>query len=65
MEGKVLFKTFASEIEATVIQLKLEENEIPSWLLNKKDSSYLTFGEIELYINDDHVTQANQVLSEL
>ncbi len=62
MEGKVIIKTFASEIEAKVAKLKLEESGIVSWILNKKDSSYLTFGEIELYINEEDTDKAKTLL---
>jgi len=37
-------------VDATIMKGMLEENQIPVQLLNKKDSSYLTFGYIELYV---------------
>jgi hypothetical protein len=36
--------------EASIIQGLLEENEVPVQILNKQDSSYPMFGEIELYV---------------
>ncbi len=36
--------------EATILQGVLAENQIPVQLLNKQDSSYLIFGEIEVYV---------------
>lgn len=36
--------------EASIIQGVLGENEIPVQMLNKQDSSYLNFGDIELYV---------------
>ncbi len=36
--------------EANIVKGVLEENNIPVQLLNKQDSSYLVFGEIELYV---------------
>ena len=36
--------------EASIIQGLLEENNIPVQMLNKMDSSYQTFGEIELFV---------------
>ncbi len=36
--------------EASILQGMLEENEIPTQILNKQDSSYLAFGYIELYV---------------
>ncbi len=37
--------------EASIIKGMLEENNIQAILLNKQDSSYLLFGEIELYVS--------------
>lgn len=36
--------------EASIIQGLLEENEVPVQILNKQDSSYPMFGDIELYV---------------
>lgn len=35
---------------ASIIKGVLEENSIPVQVLNKLDSSYLTFGAIEIYV---------------
>lgn len=37
-------------MEANIIKGLLEENNIAVALLNMQDSSYLVFGEIELYV---------------
>lgn len=39
-----------SVAEASIIQGMLEENQIPVQALNKQDSSYLNFGDIEIYV---------------
>jgi hypothetical protein len=36
--------------EASIIQGLLAENEVPVQILNKQDSSYPMFGDIELYV---------------
>ncbi len=36
--------------EASIVKGMLEENHIKVIVLNKQDSSYLNFGEIELYV---------------
>jgi hypothetical protein len=36
--------------EASIIKGMLEENGVPVLLVNKQDSSYINFGEIELYV---------------
>ncbi len=37
-------------VEAALVEGKLQENGIPVQVLNKQDSMYLVFGEIELYV---------------
>jgi hypothetical protein len=36
--------------EASIIQGLLEQNDIPVQVLNKQDSSYVNFGDIEIYV---------------
>ena len=36
--------------EANIVKGKLEENNIPAVILNLQDSSYLAFGDIEIYV---------------
>lgn len=36
--------------KASIIKGMLEENSVPVLLVNKQDSSYLNFGDIELYV---------------
>lgn len=47
----------AVELRRTV----LEQQRIPAVVLNKKDSSYL-FGFVELYVLDEDVTRARELL---
>jgi len=48
--------------KAEITKQMLEENNIKVVLLNKQDSSYLMFGEIELYINKEQFDQAEKLL---
>ena len=48
-EWHLLLKTL-SLAEASIVQGLLEENNIPVQILNKLDSSYLNFGDIEVYV---------------
>ena len=50
--------------EATIIQGMLEENEIPVQVMNKQDSSYLNFGDIELYVPGHLTETARQLLEQ-
>jgi hypothetical protein len=45
-----LLYTTRNYTEANIIKGMLEENNIQVFLLNKQDSSYLSFGEIEVYV---------------
>lgn len=36
--------------EASIVKGMLEENSVPVMLVNKQDSSYINFGDIELYV---------------
>ena len=45
----LLFRT-RNYAEASIVQGVLDENEIPVQLMNKLDSSYLNFGDIEIYV---------------
>jgi hypothetical protein len=48
--------------EANIIKGMLEENNILVVILNKLDSSYLSFGEIELYVPSHLKDIAKQLL---
>jgi len=48
---------------AELIRQMLMEHNIPSYIINKQDSFY-KFGEIELYVNRDHVIRAKKLITE-
>ena len=48
--------------QAIIIKHMLEENNINVVLLNKQDSSYLMFGLIELYVSNEQLEKANNLL---
>lgn len=56
-------KTYNSAIEAEIVKQMLEENDIPSVLLNKQDSSYL-FGKIELFVHERFEDHALQLIND-
>jgi hypothetical protein len=43
----------------------LKNNEIESVVINHKDSSYVCWGEAELYVSDEDVEQAKEILAQL
>jgi hypothetical protein len=47
-----------------IVKAVLEENGIESFEMNKKDSSYITVGEIELYVKEDEVPLARIIIEQ-
>ena len=43
-------------------RIYLAENGIESVIINKKDSIYPSFGDLELYVNRDHVLKAKLLI---
>jgi len=43
----------------------LQDNGIESVVINHKDSSYMMWGEAEIYVRDDKEVQANEILEQL
>ena len=52
---------YLAEIARTV----LSDNDIESVIINKKDSTYNSFGDIEIYVNRDNLIRAKQILQKL
>ncbi len=52
---------YLAEIATSV----LSDNDIESVIINKKDSIYNSFGDIEVYVNRDNLIRAKQILQEL
>jgi len=52
---------YLAEIARTV----LSDNDIESVIINKKDSAYNSFGDIEIYVNRDNLIRAKQILQKL
>ena len=56
---------YSSTFEADVVIKKqlLENNDIEAIIINKQDSVYKAFGEIELYVLRDKVLKAKQLIT--
>jgi hypothetical protein len=50
MQGWFKLYSTRNYLEANIIKGKLEENDIRAVILNRQDSSYLVFGDIEIYV---------------
>ncbi len=60
-------KIFATDkpYQAELARQILEENDVRAVVMNKKDSSYLAFGESEVYVDRDDVVRAKQLIKTL
>lgn len=59
----LLYKT-RDVTQANILKGMLEGNNIPAFLMNKQDSSYLNFGDVELYVDKDFLQQASLLLQQ-
>lgn len=60
-ENKLVYKTTQMYL-ANIMKLKLEEESIQVYIINKRDSSYNDFGQIELYVHQDDVLRAKYII---
>jgi hypothetical protein len=60
-QWEVIYRSTAP-YKAEIVKSILEENDIPGVVINKKDSSYL-FGEIEVYVHQNDVLIAKQIVN--
>ena len=54
----VKIRTYTTRVQAEIVKLMLVENDIPAVLMNKQDSSYPVFGNIELLVDKEHQLEA-------
>ncbi|MDB5193386.1 MAG: hypothetical protein JWQ96_2949 [Segetibacter sp.] len=64
MQNLILLHRTTNMAEATIVKGLLEENNVPVFLMNKQDSSYLNFGDIELYVPSHLHEVAKQLLQQ-
>ena len=59
-------KIFSTRVfaEASIIEGLLADNDVPVQLLNKQDSSYPKFGDIQIYVPHDMVVFARQLIDQ-
>lgn len=50
--------------QADIIIELLDENGIMAVKMNKRDSSYLAFGNIEVYVEEEYAEKALQIIKE-
>ena len=62
MENWVSVFTTTEELEAGIVKDLLDEAGIPAVILNQKDSSYKTFGDINVMVNKENQEEAKKTL---
>ena len=62
MENWTCIHKDASLFNAEVMKGALDAEQIPCVIINKQDTSYLTFGYVELHVQNDFVEKAKQLL---
>lgn len=60
-DKQVVFRSHEEHL-ARLIIMKLENEGIKVFYINKKDSSYNNFGQIELYVQRDDVVRAKYII---
>lgn len=60
-ENKLVYRTSQVHL-ASIMKLKLEEEGIHVILINKMDSSYNNFGQVELFVNQKDVIRAKYII---
>ncbi|TDH18357.1 hypothetical protein EXU57_23660 [Segetibacter sp. 3557_3] len=64
MNNWFLLHTTTSNAEASILKGMLEEHAIRVMLLNRQDSSYLVFGEIEVYVPTHQKDEARELMDQ-
>ena len=63
-EGWVLAYTTNQMFNAELYKRVLGDHDIEAVIINKMDSSYRAFGEIEVYVRQDHIIRARKLAKE-
>ncbi|MDL2228328.1 DUF2007 domain-containing protein [Bacteroidales bacterium OttesenSCG-928-K03] len=59
-----LVYTTDKEYQANIILALLEESNIKGNIINKQDTAYKTFGDIELYVNEKDYDKAKEIVDQ-
>ncbi|HBX50985.1 MAG: hypothetical protein A2275_13190 [Bacteroidetes bacterium RIFOXYA12_FULL_35_11] len=61
-DWQVVYST-DKEYIAEMIKALLEDNEMDAFIMNKKDSFYVTIGDIEIYVKRDDLLKAKLLIN--
>jgi len=60
--GWTLVYTVGNDHQAEMAKILLAEQEIDAIVINKRDSSYLAFGDIEIFVKEAEAEKAAEIL---
>jgi autotransporter translocation and assembly factor TamB len=63
-KGWMMVWTVEKEYFAELIKKMLADHDIQAVSINKKDSSYTTFGDIEIYVKEENHLKARTLIKE-
>ncbi len=63
-KGWVITYTTRQEYQAEIFKQVLHDHEIPSQIINKMDTTYQSFGDIEVYVHHSHILKAKMLAEE-
>jgi hypothetical protein len=64
-KGWKLFYFTGDNYRSELAKELIEESSIHAVVINCKDSSYLVFGNVEVYVSDEDEEEANRILKHL
>lgn len=59
--GWISIYTTTSPMSAELCRQALEEAQIPAVVVNQRDSSFQSFGDIQVYVEEQNVEQAKKI----
>jgi hypothetical protein len=63
-EDWVMVHQTGQEFHAEMLKKMLADHDITAVVMNKKDSSYKTFGDIEIYVKEENLLRAKTLIKE-
>lgn len=63
-KGWVIAYTTRQAYQAEIFKQVLHDHEIPAQIINKMDTTYQTFGDIEVYVHHTQVLKAKKLARE-
>lgn len=63
-KGWVKIYESSDTVAVEMLRQRLEEEEIYAVVLNKRDSSYMSFGNAELYVHESNREDAEKLIEE-